>query len=859
MDTLWQDVRLAVRAYLKQPGFTSVAVLILALGIGANTAIYTLVDAVALRPLPVTRPGELYRLGDTLDCCVNTGLSEGGSTSLFSYPSYLVLRDRTPEFVSLAAFQATTSSFSVRREGSAAPAFSVGTEFVSGNYFSTLGVPMAAGRALLDGDDRPGAAAVAVLSYRAWRDQFGSDPSIVGATFAVSGAPVTIAGIAAEAFYGETLRANPPSLWLPLGIEPVLRGNRQGVVSAAGAATSLLARPDQNWLYVVGRLRPGVTPAMVQGTLSAALRDWLAAQTFLSDHERTQLPDQHIVLTSAATGVSTLRTRYADALRVLAVVSLLVLLIACANLANLLLARTQPFQFAMRAALGASRLRLVREMLTSGVVLAVAGGAAGVVVAYLGVRAIVAMAFRGAAFMPIDASPSLSILAFAGAMSLVAGVIFTTAPAWIMSKANPIDALRGGARTTADRSTLMRQGLVVLQVAVSLVLIVGAGLLTRSLLALEQQEFGFQTDGRLIVRVDPSVAGYSAGRLPALYERLQTELPQIPGVASVSLSQYSPMEGNNWSGGISLEGKPIDDRHPYSSSWLRVGPRYFETIGTRVIRGRAIDERDTATSLHVAVVNRTFAESFFPNEDPIGRHLGFGTEPGHSMDYEIVGIVDDAKYVAADEPAWRTFFVPLLQEVPYKAEGLISMQARSLFIRDIEVRAADSSRVDGISNDLRRTLAEIDPNLTVTSILTFDEQLKRNFNQQRLVAGLTSLYGQLALLLAAIGLYGITAHNVARRAAEIGIRMALGADRRRVLAMVLRRALLQTAIGLAIGLPVALFASRGLASQLYGVTPRDPLVVGTAILVLAMAALIASVLPARRAAAIDPIKALRAE
>ncbi|MFI5179676.1 MAG: ADOP family duplicated permease, partial [Vicinamibacterales bacterium] len=746
--------------------------------------------------------------------------------------------DRTPEFASLAAFQASTSPFSVRREGSPAPALSLGAEFVSANYFATFGVPMAAGRALVDDDDRAGANPVAELGYRARRDQYGLDSSIVGATFTNSGAPVTIVGVAAEAFFGETLRANPPSLWLPLGIEPVLRGNRQGVVSSTGAATSLLVRPDQNWLYLVGRLKPGVMAAMVQGKVSAALRDWLAAQTFLSDRERTQLADQHIVITSASTGVSTLRTRYADALRVLAVVSALVLLIACANLANLLLARTQPFQFAMRAALGASRPRLVREMLTSGIVLAAAGEVAGIVVAYLGVRAIVAMAFRGAAFMPIDASPSLTILAFATVMALLAGVVFTAVPAWIMSGANPIDALRGGARTTADRSAVLRQGLVILQVAVSIVLVIGAGLLTRSLLALEQQEFGFQTAGRLIVRVDPSVAGYSAERLPALYDRLQAELPRIPGVASVSLSQYSPMEGNNWSGGISLEGKPTDDQHQYSSSWLRVGPHYFDTIGTRVLRGRAIDERDTASSLHVAVVNRTFADAFFPNEDPVGRHLGLGTEPGHAMDYEIVGIVDDAKYVAADEPAWRTFFIPLLQTVPYQAEGLVSMQARSLFIRDIEIRAADAGRVDGISGDVRRALAAIDPNLTVTSILTFDEQLKRNFNQQRLVAGLTSLYGQLALLLAAIGLYGVTTSYVARRTSEIGIRMALGADRRRVLTMVLRRALIQTAIGLAVGLPVALFASRGLASQLYGVTAHDPFVIGGTIVVLAASAIV---------------------
>jgi len=858
MDALWQDVRLAVRTYLKQPGFTAVAILILALGIGANTAIYTLVDAVALRPLPVTRPSELYRLGDVNTCCVNTGLQK--DTALFSYPSYLHFRDNTPEFVSLAAFQANTGPFSVRRAGSTAPALPLGAEFVSGNYFTMLGVPMAAGRGLVDDDDRPGAAPAVVMSYRAWRDQYGLDPGVVGGTFTVSGESVTVVGIATEAFFGDTLRANPPSLFLPLGIEPVLRGIGQGVASSSGVATSLLARADQNWLYIVGRLKPGVSPAMVQEKVSAQLRDWLTAQSFLSDNARTQLPEQHIVVTPAATGVSTLRTRYADALRVLAVVSALVLIIACANLANLLLARAQPFQFAMRAALGASRRRLIREMLTSGLVLALAGGAAGILVAYLGARVIVATAFRGATFIPIDTSPSATILAFAMVMTLLAAAIFTAMPAWIMSKANPMDALRGSGRSTVDRAALPRQGLVILQVAVSLVLIVGAGLLTRSLMALQNQDFGFETDGRLVVRVDPSVAGYTVERLPALYERLQTELPRIPGVKSVSLSQYSPMEGNNWSGPFSLEGRPVDPEHRISSSWLRVGPRYFETIGAQVLRGRAIDERDTASSLHVAVVNQAFADAFFPNEDPIGKHLGQGDEPGRAMDYEIVGVVENTKYVAAEEPAWRTYFLPLLQTVTFKYEGNISMQARSMFIRDIELHVVGGpDRLSSVQADIRRSLASIDPNLTVNAVMTFDEQLARNFNQQRLVATLTSLYGQLALLLAAIGLYGITAHNVARRTGEIGLRMALGADRRRVLTMVLRRALMQTAIGLAIGLPIALFAGRGLSSQLYGITPGDPLVVSTAIGVLFIAALIASVLPARRAASIDPIKALRAE
>jgi predicted permease len=860
MDSLWQDVRLAGRSYARQPGFTFVAMLILALGVGANTAIYTLVEAVALRSLPVTRPTELYRLGDNSNCCVRSGLQ--GDFSLFSDALYQRFRDETPEFSSLAAFQASPVPFSVRRSGgTSAPRLLVG-EFVSGNYFATLGVPLAAGRGLTDGDDRAAAAPVAVLSYRAWRDRYGLDPAIVGATLIVSGRPVTVVGVASPAFFGETLRANPPDFWLPLGSEPTIQVVGQGIATASGRATSLLARADQHWLYVIGRLRAGVTPSAVEGRVSSTLRSWLAAQPDLSSDDRALLPQQHVVITEAGTGISTLRSRYADALRVLAVVSALVLLAACANLANLFLARAQPFQFAMRAALGASRRRLVQQMLVGGAVLAVAGGAAGVGVAYVGTRAIVAMAFRGATFVPVDVAPSGTILGFAALASLFAGVVFTAVPAWLMSKAHPMDALRGGGRSTADRSALPRQGLVVLQVAISLVLLVGASLLTVSLRRLENQNFGFLTDGRMTVKIDPSLAGYAVERLPSLYDRLYADLPRVPGVMSVSLSQYGPMEGNNWSGPISLERRSADAAHHYSASWLRVGPGYFETIGTRVLRGRAIDARDTASSLRVAVVNRTFAEQFFPSDDPIGRHLGLGEESGyaHAMDYEIVGIVDDAKYLRADEPAWATFFIPLLQTVPYGVEGLVSMQARSLFIHDIELRIAGGAGGPvNLEADVRRTLAAIDPNLTVNAMVTLDEQLERNFNQQRLIARLTSLYGWLALLLAAVGLYGVTSDHVARRTAEIGIRMALGADRQRVITMVLRRALLQAALGLAIGLPIVFVEGAVLSSQLYGVTSRDPLVLSLAVVVLGVSALVAAFVPALRAASIDPIKALRAE
>ena len=553
-----QDVHFAVRSYRKQPGFTIVAILVLALGIGANTAIYTLVDAVVWRPLPVDRPDQLYRVGDTNACCVNSGLY--GDTAIFSYPFYRDLGDRAPAFAALAAFQVSPQTFGARRVGAAAKPEAITSEFVSGTYFTTLGVAMAAGRPLAPGDDHVGAAPAAVLSYRAWRDRFGLDRTLIGGTLLVGGTPLTVVGVTTPAFFGETLRPNPAELWLPISAEPVLRGNRQGVVGANGASTSILERPDQQWLYVVGRLREGATPAAAQDQASAALRQWLGAQSFLSSDERAQIPAQHVVVTSAATGVSPLRARYGDSLRVLAIVSALVLLLACANLANLMLARAQPAQLALRAALGAGRGRLIRGTLTSGLVLAAAGGAAGVALAYAGTRLVLATAFRGVRTVPIDAAPSAAILAFAAVVSLVTGLTFSGLPAWIASKTNPIDALRSGVRATGDRSTLPRQALVVLQIAVSLVLVAGAGLLMRSLMRLEAP-IGFQTADRVVVWIDPAAAGYSTARLPELYERLPAELARIPGVASVSLSQYSPMSGYNWEGPISLQGRRIDPAH----------------------------------------------------------------------------------------------------------------------------------------------------------------------------------------------------------------------------------------------------------------------------------------------------------
>lgn len=839
MFTLVRNLRYALRRLWQSPGFAIVCVITLALGIGANAAIFTLVDAVMLRRLPVARAEELYRLGNGNNCCVIG--SYQNNWGIYSYSLYEELRDHTPEFSDLAAFQAGLSQLSVRRRGAAGPAEPYNGEFVSGNYFTMFGVNAAAGRTIMASDDQTGAAPVAVMSYRAWQEHFGLDPSVIGSTLVINLKPYVVAGIAAQDFYGDSLRPDPPDIWLPLATEPMLSGQNS------------ILHQGFHWLYVIGRLKGGVGTSNVQAEVTAELQRWLSAQPNLTEHDRAVLGKQHIVLASAAGGVASLESDYKSGLQLLTTIAGLVLLIACANVANLLLARGAAMrsQTAIRVALGASRGRLIRQTITESVLLALLGGLAGLIVSFVGTRTILLLAFRGAHYIPIGASPSLAVLGFAFLLSFVTGIVFGAVPAWIGSRSDPAEALRGAGRSTRDASSLPRKSLVVLQVTLSAVLLVGAGLLAETLRNLENQRFGFETQSRLVVHVNPALAGYTPEKLYGLYQQLEQRLPQIPGVISASYSIYSPMKGDNWSFGISVEGHAPDER--ISASFDRVGPHYFETIGTRLLRGRAISDEDTPNSRQVAVINESFARKFFPKEDPMGKHFGFG-EPRNSGDFEIVGIVEDTKYQDARQPAYETFFLPFLQ---IAKDPKLSFMISSHYMQDIELHVA--GKPENLDGEVRRALADIDPNLTVLDVMSLSEQLDRNFNQDRLIARLTELFGLLALILACIGLYGVTAYSVARRTSEIGIRMALGAGRTRVIRMVLRGALVQLCVGLAIGLPAAIAGGRLLSNQLYGVKSYDPVILVMATAVLALCALLAGFIPARRAASIDPIQALRTE
>jgi predicted permease len=852
MNNLWIDIRYALRQLRKSPGFTLTALITLALGIGANTAIFTLVHAILLRSLPVADAAQLYRIGDNDDCCVEGGFPGGASNTgdftIFSYDLYQYLRSQTPEYMHMAAVQAGQMTWNVRRgEGPAKPMHG---EFVSGDYFEALGLKPFAGRLFSNADDTPAAAPATVLSYQAWQGEYASDPSIVGSTIYVQARPFTIVGISPPGFFGDRETDSPPELWMPLNTEPYVRG-----------ASSILHHGESHWLYLLGPVRPGVNIGALQARISNTLRQWLRTRPMLTENGGASIiPKQHVRLTPAGGGIQNLQQETGKGLTMLMILSTVVLLIACANIANLLLARAtaRRSDIALRTALGAGRRRILRQILTESALLGCLGGVAGLGVAYAGCHLILALAFPGAKYLPIDASPSLPVLGFAFLVSLATGVLFGTAPAWVSFHAQPAEALRGVNRATRDRSSLPQQALVVFQAALSVVLLAGAILMTKSLARLEHQSFGVATRNRYVLHFDPAGAGYTVDRLPGLYRQIEDRFSTLPGVAHISMALYSPLEGDNWGECVIQQGHPAP--RPNSncgSTWDRVSTHFLESVGVPMVRGRGFTDQDTATSPQVAVVNETFAKKFFPGQNPVGQHFGIDLVP-YSSSFQIVGVFRDFKINNPRESVRPVFLRPLTQRYTgYKEPEMATGELQSMFMDSI-ILDFNSPPTD-VESLARRTLAGIDPNLTVMDLRTFESQVAGNFDQERLVARLTSLFGLLALALASIGLYGVMSYFVARRTGEIGIRMALGASRSSVIGMVLRGALWQILIGLALGIPAALIAGHLMASQLYQVKGYDPTALAGAIVVLAVCAAVAGFIPARRAASIEPMQALRNE
>jgi predicted permease len=843
IETFVQDLRYGLRQLRRNPGFTTVAIITLALGIGANTAIFSVVDAVLLRNLPVRDPGRLVLFSDNPR--ESMGMSPdapSGKQSEFSYPFYKYVRDNSRSFEGICAFQTPEDTLTVREEDEPGGALQVAQgKMVSGNYFSVLGVHAILGRMLTPADDQPRAAPVAVVSFNYWQTKLAGDRAVVGKTFNIDGVPITIAGVAARGFFGVRMKAESADFWMPLSLRPRLP------FTVMPQVKGLLADPHVYWLNMMGRLKPSATAGQARAEVNTELRQYLAGQTGsqLTQADQQKIEHAYVPLAPGGRGLSELRYQFAKPLRILLVVVGLVLLIACANVANLMLARGAGRQkeMAMRLALGGSYSRLVRQILTETMLLAALGAVAGSILAWWGVRTLVAMV---AARVPLNIRPDLAVLAFTIGVSILAVAISGLGPALRTTRVELLPALKAGAAPRLGERTRLglSKTLVVFQIAASLLLMVCAGLLVHSLIDLEKQNLGFSPEGVLLVDIDPELAGYKAGELPALYRQLVDRMNALPGVRSASIGMTSPMSGS-WGGfDVSVEGEPKPAENS-ARQVVPVGPRYFQTEGMRIIAGRGITDRDTESSTPVAVVNQAFVRNFVPSRNPIGHRLSLGV-PFKPPGNVIVGVVQDARFSSAREPAEPMLFLSVFQ-----------LQSVMASVGEIEVRVAGSAA--GVTDEVRAVVRQIDPNLPITSFTTLSAQVDDSLGQQRAISGLTGFFGILGLVLACVGLYGIMAYNVARRTHEFGVRMALGAEKGDVLRMVVGQGLRVVIIGLAVGVLGALALTHLLSSLLYGVKPTDPLTFIAVSLILTAVALLASYIPARRATKVDPMVALRYE
>jgi len=838
MDQLFKDIRYGFRGLLKRKGFALVAVLTLALGIGANTAIFTLVNAVMLKSLPVYKPEELVLFSDTTG--EGTSIEDSprtGAWQRFSYSSYEHLRSHNQSFQDVVAVRSGESRLSVRQtDAQAAAAVRAQGHLVSGNYFSLLGVRAMRGRVLTPEDDKPNAQPAAVISHRYWEQQLNSDPNIVGKSFIINGTNFTVAGVTPREFYGVRVR-RPPDFWLPLSFQPQIE-----------LRDSFLTNTQAYFLTIIGRLKPGVTMAQAQADVTLSLQQFLTEQAGgkLTDERQKGIQNTFITLVSGQGGLSGLRRAYSKPLRMLMAIVGMVLLIACANVGSLLLSRAaaRKAEISLRLALGATRWRIIRQLLTESMLLAAIGGVCGVLLAQWGVTVLVNLVAKGS---PLDTRPDVGVLLFTLGVSLVAGVLFGLVPAVQASRTNLSSAMKEKNRMRTgflrfNLSSLM----VVMQVGLSMVLLTGAGLFARSLVKLQGEDLGFERSNLLLLGIDPRLAGYKPTELATLYQQVIDRVGSLPQVRNVTMATYAPLSGTRRSSSIEVTGYAAQPDEDLSVQDILTGPKYAETLGVPLLRGRDIEQRDTPSAQFVAVVNSTFAEHYFKNQNPIGRTFTFDDETDKGQPIEIVGVVGDIKSDDPRDKPEATIYRPILQ-----------IQDQSAYMVTIHVRTLSDPAP--LTNQVRQMINQIDDKLPIFGVTTFDEQLYDTLGQDRLIAQLVSFFGALALILACIGLYGVMAHGVARRTNEIGIRMALGARGSNIAWMILRETLYLVLAGLVIGVPAALFGARLIATQLFELNPTDPLTLVAAAVVLTVVALLAGYLPARRASRVNPLSALRYE
>ena len=830
---LGQDVRYGLRQLRRNPGFTAVAVLTLALGIGANTAIFSLLNAVMLRKLPVEKPSQLVLLG--------SGRSAGStdifaSTDLYSYRFFREMRQQNRVFSEVSA---VLSLIFGKMHGAVEGGSSlepIKVQLVSGTYFRMLGVSPVLGRGFTEVDDEPaGGHPIAVASFSWWKRRFARDPSIVGKTVTIGSTVYTLIGVAPPEFFGTTV-GQSPDLWIPLSMEKQISPGWNGLDS-----------DEFESLYIFARLRQGVSATRAEANVNLlAQQIWRGfAGSTPTEDQQLRLKRAQIKLTPAARGLSRLRYRFSLPLQILMAVVGLVLLIACANIANLLLARatTRQREIAVRMAIGAGRRRMIRQMLTESLLLTIIGGVVGMLFAWWSSQALLVMVSSGPEPLPLKVAPDATVFAFTFVLACLTTFLFGTLPALRATRIDLTPALKEsrGSVVIASRNRLSG-GLVVSQVAFSLVLLIGAGLFLRTLVNLANVDTGFNKENVLLFAIEPQAVGYKEdSRLVNLYKQIEQRVSAEPGVRAGSISFFTFNQGE-WTSPVSISGHPPTPQDDMMTTHNVVGPGYFAVMGIPLLAGRVFGPHDAQNSPQVAVINETLAKRYFPGGSPIGRRFGIGG-PKHNSDIEVVGVVKDAKHESLREQAFPEAYYPYTQRVGYYS---------NLEVRYTGDRAA-------VIAEVRHAVGEVDHSLPVSYQNTLAQQVDQSLTGESLIARLSSFFGLLAVFLACIGIYGLMSYTVARRTSEIGIRVALGADRLTVLWMVMREGLILALVGIGIGLPAALAANRLISKMLFGLNPTDPLSMAAAAITLLTLALAACYIPARRAAKVDPMVALRYE